>query len=121
MAVTTLSGARNGSSRSLWTSNSNLYLITLRRIRPDHDEEGLAFTSVDGAPLKTGEFRNYLRKVSGARRNAELNGIVCRGLLAARKLKGTEEKESTEKIGIYHRGTEVTEFLENSLPIPRDS
>jgi metal-sulfur cluster biosynthetic enzyme len=66
----------------------NLYFITRRRLHPDHDEESLAFTSVDGAPLKTGEFHSYLRKVSGARRNAELNGIICRGLLAARKLKG---------------------------------
>jgi hypothetical protein len=73
----------------------NLYLITRRRIHPDQGEESLAFSSVDGTRLETGEFRSYLRKVSGARRNAELNGVVCRGLLAARKMKGTEKEEST--------------------------
>jgi metal-sulfur cluster biosynthetic enzyme len=62
----------------------NLYLFIGRRIRPNSGEQGLAFTTVDGTPVDPGEFRTYLRKVAGVRRNADFNGLICRGLLAAR-------------------------------------
>ena len=62
----------------------NLYVFISRRIRPNSGEQGLAFTTVDGMPVETGEFRTYLRKVAGVRRNADFNGLICRGLLAAR-------------------------------------
>jgi metal-sulfur cluster biosynthetic enzyme len=62
----------------------NLYVFIWRRIRPDSGEQGLAFTTVDGKPVEPGEFRTYLRKVAGVRRNADFNGLICRGLLAAR-------------------------------------
>ena len=42
------------------------------------------FTTADGKPLEPSEFRTYLRNVSGVRRNQEFNGLICRGLLAAR-------------------------------------
>jgi metal-sulfur cluster biosynthetic enzyme len=60
----------------------NLYVFSRRR---NHcEEESLAFTTVDGSPLDSSGFRTYLRKVTGVRRNAEFNGFICRGLLAAR-------------------------------------
>ena len=62
----------------------NLYVFISRRIRPNSGEQGLAFTTVDGMPVEPGEFRTYLRKVAGVRRNADFNGLICRGLLAAR-------------------------------------
>jgi hypothetical protein len=62
----------------------NLYVFISRRIRPSSGEQGLAFTTVDGMPVEPGEFRTYLRKVAGVRRNADFNGLICRGLLAAR-------------------------------------
>jgi metal-sulfur cluster biosynthetic enzyme len=62
----------------------NLYVFIWRRIRPDSAEQDLAFTTVDGTPVEPGEFRTYLRKVAGVRRNADFNGLICRGLLAAR-------------------------------------
>jgi metal-sulfur cluster biosynthetic enzyme len=62
----------------------NLYVFIWRRIRPNSGEQGLAFTTVDGMPVEPGEFRTYLRKVAGVRRNADFNGLICRGLLAAR-------------------------------------
>ena len=62
----------------------NLYVFIWRRIRPNSGEQGQAFTTVDGTPVEPGEFRTYLRKVAGVRRNADFNGLICRGLLAAR-------------------------------------
>jgi metal-sulfur cluster biosynthetic enzyme len=62
----------------------NLYVFISRRIRPNSGEQALAFTTVDGMPVEPGEFRTYLRKVAGVRRNADFNGLICRGLLAAR-------------------------------------
>jgi hypothetical protein len=60
----------------------NLYVFSRRR---NHcGEEGFAFTTVDGSPLDSSGFRTYLRRVTGVRRNAEYNGFICRGLLAAR-------------------------------------
>jgi metal-sulfur cluster biosynthetic enzyme len=63
----------------------NLYVFIWRRVRVGCAEESLAFTTVEGTALDPGEFRNYLRKVTSVRRNAEFNAFVCRGLLDARK------------------------------------
>src|ERR1700751_2975135 len=60
----------------------NLYVFSRRRIRCE--EESLAFTTFDGNPLNSSGFWTYLRIVTGVRRNAEFNGFICRGLLAAR-------------------------------------
>jgi len=62
----------------------NLYVFGRRRIHPDCGAKSLAFTTVDGRPLNSLEFPAYLRKVTSVRRNAEYNGFICRGLLAAR-------------------------------------
>ena len=66
------------------SSLRDLYDFSWRRIRPDSSEQALAFMTVDGTPVEPGEFRTYLRKVAGVRRNADFNGLICRGLLAAR-------------------------------------
>jgi metal-sulfur cluster biosynthetic enzyme len=63
----------------------NLYLFARRKVLPNLGPDTPAFTTVEGAPLETGRFSAYLRKVRGARMNAEFNGAICRGLLAARK------------------------------------
>jgi metal-sulfur cluster biosynthetic enzyme len=62
----------------------NLYVFSWRRIHAGWTEESLAFTTLEGAPLDPSEFRVYLRKVAGVRRNAEFNSFICRGLLEAR-------------------------------------
>jgi len=66
----------------------SLYAFMWRRVRPNAGEQDLAFTTVEGKRLEPGEFRTYLRKVSGVRRNQEFNGLICRGLLAARNAAG---------------------------------
>ena len=62
----------------------NLYLFAWRRIHPGCDEEQLAFMTIDGRPVRRGELKDYLRLVAGVRRTADFNGLICRGLLAAR-------------------------------------
>jgi metal-sulfur cluster biosynthetic enzyme len=66
-------------------SRRNLYLFAWRRIHVDTEEEQLAFTTIDGRPLSLDDLKDYLRLVAGVRRNADFNGLICRGLLAARK------------------------------------
>jgi len=62
----------------------SLYVFSWRRIHAGYAEESLAFCTVEGAALDPDEFRVYLRKVAGVRRNAEFNSFICRGLLEAR-------------------------------------
>jgi metal-sulfur cluster biosynthetic enzyme len=62
----------------------NLYLFAWRRVHISSDEEQLAFMTIDGGPLNLGELKDYLRLVAGVRRTADFNGLICRGLLAAR-------------------------------------
>ena len=78
----------------------NLYLFAWRRIHVDTEEEQLAFTTIDGRPLRLDDLKDYLRLVAGVRRNADFNGLICRGLLAARKekLPGRGEKALNKKI-----------------------
>jgi hypothetical protein len=52
----------------------NLYLFILRRIRPDIEEEALAFTTLEGMPMDSLDLKSYLRKIAAVRRNAEFNG-----------------------------------------------
>jgi metal-sulfur cluster biosynthetic enzyme len=66
----------------------NLYVFSWRRIHAGWAEESLAFTTLEGAALDPSEFRIYLRKVAGVRRNAEFNSFICRGLLEARNAQG---------------------------------
>jgi hypothetical protein len=61
-----------------------LYVFIWRKIFPNLGNESFAFTRVAGAALEAGELPGYLRKVALVRRNAEFNGSICRGLLAAR-------------------------------------
>lgn len=63
----------------------NLYVFAWRRIHVDAEEEQLAFTTMDRRPLHPDEIKDYLRLVAGVRRNADFNGLICRGLLEARK------------------------------------
>jgi metal-sulfur cluster biosynthetic enzyme len=67
----------------------NLYVFMWRRLHADCTEESLAFTTVAGSALDPSEFRHYLRRVSGVRRNAEFNALICRGLLEARNANRT--------------------------------
>jgi metal-sulfur cluster biosynthetic enzyme len=62
----------------------SLYVFAWRRIHIGSDEEQLAFTTIDRRPLSLGELKEYLRLVAGVRRTADFNGLICRGLLAAR-------------------------------------
>ena len=47
-------------------------------------QEALAFVSVDGTALSADGFGKYLANLRRVRVNAEFNGALCRGLLAAR-------------------------------------
>ncbi len=62
----------------------NLYVFAWRRIHLGSEEEELAFMTIDREPLNLGELKDYLRLVAGVRRTADFNGLICRGLLAAR-------------------------------------
>jgi metal-sulfur cluster biosynthetic enzyme len=62
----------------------NLYVFAWRRIHGGASEEQLAFTTLDGRSLRQDQLNAYLRLLTGVRRNAEFNGQICRGLLAAR-------------------------------------
>jgi len=63
----------------------DLYLFAWRRIHSSSDQDQLAFTTVDRGPLNLDELKDYLRLITGVRRTAEFNGLVCRSLLIARK------------------------------------
>jgi metal-sulfur cluster biosynthetic enzyme len=63
----------------------DLYVFAWRRIHSSPDQDQLAFTTVDRGPLNLDELKNYLRLITGVRRTAEFNGLVCRSLLIARK------------------------------------
>lgn len=67
----------------------NLYLFSWRRIHGVCPEESLAFTTVDGTAIDPSDFQNHLRRVASVRRNAEYNAFICRGLLEARKERGS--------------------------------
>jgi metal-sulfur cluster biosynthetic enzyme len=61
-----------------------LYLFAWRRVHIGPEEAQLAFMTIDRQPLSIGELKDYLRLVAGVRRTADFNGLICRGLLAAR-------------------------------------
>src|SRR6201998_2403784 len=63
----------------------DLYVFALRRIHGRSGQDQLAFTTVDRRPLNLDELKNYLRLITGVRRTAEFNGLVCSSLLIARK------------------------------------
>jgi hypothetical protein len=63
----------------------DLYLFAWRRIHSSTDQDQLAFTTVDRGPLNLDELKDYLRLITGVRRTAEFNGLICRSLLIARK------------------------------------
>jgi metal-sulfur cluster biosynthetic enzyme len=76
----------------------NLYLFSWRRVRAGCPEESLAFTTVEGTSIDPADFRNYLRRVAGVRRNAEFNAFICRGLLEARNGRETLGNSAEPKI-----------------------
>jgi metal-sulfur cluster biosynthetic enzyme len=61
-----------------------LYLFAWRRVHIGSGDDQLAFITIDRKPLTLGELKDYLRLVAGVRRTADFNGLICRGLLAAR-------------------------------------
>ncbi len=63
----------------------SLYLFAWRKIHPGAGDDPLAFLTLAGAPIGRQNLKDYLRKIAGARRNAEFNGFICRSLLAERK------------------------------------
>jgi len=63
----------------------SLYLFAWRKIHPGAGDDALAFLTLAGAPIGRQNLKDYLRKIAGARRNAEFNGFICRSLLAERK------------------------------------
>jgi metal-sulfur cluster biosynthetic enzyme len=66
----------------------SLYLFVWRKIHSGANEDMIAFPSLEGAPIDRQGLNDYLRKIAGARRNAEFNGSICRSLLAERKSVG---------------------------------
>jgi metal-sulfur cluster biosynthetic enzyme len=72
----------------------DLYVFAWRRIHIGSDEEQLAFTTVERRPLSLGELKDYLRLVAGVRRTADFNGLICRGLLAARNENSPDRREN---------------------------
>ena len=66
------------------TALRQLYIFIWRRFFPELGDENLAFPDAAGNPLETSALSGYLRRVALVRRNAEFNGAICRGLLAAR-------------------------------------
>jgi metal-sulfur cluster biosynthetic enzyme len=62
----------------------SVYVFAWRRIHIGYDDEQLAFMTIDREALNLGELKDYLRLMAGVRRTAEFNGLICRGLLAAR-------------------------------------
>jgi metal-sulfur cluster biosynthetic enzyme len=72
----------------------SLYVFAWRRIHIGSDEEQLAFTTIDRRPLSLGELKEYLRLVAGVRRTADFNGLICRGLLAARNANNPGRREN---------------------------
>ena len=63
----------------------SLYLFVWRKIHFGANEDMIAFPSLGGAPIDRQGLNDYLRKIAGARRNAEFNGFICRSLLVERK------------------------------------
>jgi metal-sulfur cluster biosynthetic enzyme len=63
----------------------NLYLFMLRRLGMDVDSGAPAFVTLRGQTLAAQDFKSYLRKIAGVRRNAEFNGFICRSLLGERE------------------------------------
>jgi metal-sulfur cluster biosynthetic enzyme len=63
----------------------DLYVFAWRRIHGGSGQDQLAFTTVDRRPLNLDELKDYLRLITGVRRTAEFNGLVCSSLLIARK------------------------------------
>jgi hypothetical protein len=55
------------------------------KIHADAGEDALAFLTLAGSSVEPEGFKEYLRKIAGARRNAAFNGFICRSLLAERK------------------------------------
>jgi metal-sulfur cluster biosynthetic enzyme len=63
----------------------DLYVFAWRRIHGGSGQDQLAFTTVDRRPLNLDGLKDYLRLITGVRRTAEFNGLVCSSLLIARK------------------------------------
>jgi metal-sulfur cluster biosynthetic enzyme len=70
-----------------------LYVFAWRRLHPEWSEANVAFVTLSGDRLDTGQLPSYLRKIGGVRRNAEYNGLICRSLLAERKAELTSARE----------------------------
>ena len=62
----------------------NLYLFMMRRLGMNVAPGAPAFVTLCGLTLTAHDFRNYLRRIAGVRRNAEFNGLICRSLLDER-------------------------------------
>ncbi len=55
-----------------------------REVPGPFDDHDLAFVDADGRPIQAAEVDIYLRKLRNVAVNIEFNGVLCRGLLAAR-------------------------------------
>ena len=87
-----------------------LYTFAWRRLHPTWGEEDLAFVALNGDRLAPTQLSQYLRKVTGVRRNAEFNGGFCRSLLTERKADlraAREEGDNHAKQLLQGRGISV--------------
>jgi metal-sulfur cluster biosynthetic enzyme len=62
----------------------NLYLFMIRRLGMDLAPDAPAFVTLSGETVAAQDFKSYLRRIAGVRRNAEFNGLICRSLLGER-------------------------------------
>ena len=62
----------------------NLYLFMMRRLGMDMAPGAPAFVTLCGEPVAAQDFKSYLRRIAGVRRNAEFNALICRSLLSER-------------------------------------
>jgi metal-sulfur cluster biosynthetic enzyme len=69
----------------------NLYLFMMRRLRMDLTPGAPAFVTLCGETLAMQDFKSYLRRIAGVRRNAEFNGLICRSLLSERMKRSSAE------------------------------
>jgi metal-sulfur cluster biosynthetic enzyme len=69
----------------------NLYLFIMRRLGMDLAPGAPAFVTLCGERLRNEDFKGYLRRIAGVRRNAEFNGLICRSVLGERVKRSSPE------------------------------
>jgi metal-sulfur cluster biosynthetic enzyme len=69
----------------------NLYLFMMRRLGMEVALDAPAFVTLSGETVAAQDFKSYLRRIAGVRRNAEFNGLICRSLLSERMKRSSSD------------------------------